>query len=113
MPATHRVFLTAGALADLKAIANHIRNDSPQNAASVAARTLEAIDSLATMPMRFRRAGTSRKRGTPVHSMVVRPFIVYYRVEASPVSVYVLLVRHARRRQPKRFQSRYSSRRPR
>jgi plasmid stabilization system protein ParE len=103
MADTHRVLLTAGALADLQAIAGHIRRDSPQNAAAVAERIIDAIDSLASMPTRFRRVGTSRKRGTPVHSVVVRPFIVYYRVEQRTASVHVLHVIHGKRRQPKRF----------
>jgi plasmid stabilization system protein ParE len=104
MSATHRVILTASALADLEAIAGHIRRDSPQSAASMAERILDAIDSLVSMPTRFRRAGKSRKRGTPIHSLVVRPYIVYYRVETSPAAVYVLNVRHGKRRQPRRFE---------
>ena len=104
MADTHRVLLTAGARADLEAIAGHIRRDSPQNAAGVAERVIDAIDSLASMPTRFRRAGTSRNRGTPVHSMVVRPYIVYYRVEQGTASVHVLHVRHGKRRQPRRFE---------
>jgi plasmid stabilization system protein ParE len=72
MADTHRVLITADALADLQAIAAHIRRDSPQNAAAVAERIIDAIDSLESMPTRFRRAGTSRKlldRFTP-HAMM-------------------------------------------
>lgn len=103
MSETHRVVLTADALADLAAIAHHIRRDSPQGAASMAAKLYDAINSLSSMPTRFRRAGTSRKRGTPVHSMVVRPYIVYYHVAQAAAAVYVLSVRHGKRRQPRRF----------
>jgi plasmid stabilization system protein ParE len=104
MPDTHRVILTTDALRDLECIAQYIRRDSPQNAAAVAQTVLEAIDSLALMPGRSRRVGKSRKRGSPVHAMVVRPFIVYFRVEADPAVVYILSVRHGRRRQPRRFE---------
>jgi plasmid stabilization system protein ParE len=100
---THRIVLTAEALANLQAIARYIRGHSPQNAASVAESLLDAIDGLASMPDRFRRAGISRQRGTPVHAMVVRPFIVYYRIDAHPAAVFVLQVRHGSRRQPRRF----------
>jgi len=65
MAAAYRVLLTATALADLEGIARYIRRDSPQNAATTAGKILEAIDSLESMPGRFRRAGSSRKRRTP------------------------------------------------
>jgi len=103
MPDTHRVILTAGALHELEEIANYIRQHSPQNAAAVAETLISAIDSLATMPRRFRQVGTSRKRRSPIHAMVVRPFIVYYRIQATPPAVHILYVRHGRRRQPRRF----------
>lgn len=64
---------------------------------------VNAIDSLGFMPSRFKRVGKSAKRGTPVHAMVVRPFIVYYRVEEQPAAIYILIVRHGRMRQPRRF----------
>jgi plasmid stabilization system protein ParE len=100
---THRVIITAEALADLADLAGHIRQHSPQNAAAVARRILNAIDALASMPKRYKVVGRSRKHGTPIHSMVVRPFTVYYRVQSSPEAVYVLNVRHGSRRQPPRF----------
>jgi plasmid stabilization system protein ParE len=103
MSDTHRVILTAEALSDLEGIALYIRQHSPQNAATVAERILDAIDSLAFMPRRFRRVGRSNKRGSPVHAMVVRPFIIYFRVEDSPPTVHILKVRHGRRQQPRRF----------
>jgi plasmid stabilization system protein ParE len=103
MPDAHRVILTADALADLEDIARYIREHSPQNAADVANAILDAIDSLTAMPARYKVVGRSKKRGTPVHGMVVRPFIVYYRVEQGPPAVYVLHVRHGTRRQPRRF----------
>ncbi len=104
MPDTHRVILTAEAFLDLESIAAYIRQHSPQNAATVAETIMEAIDSLALMPARFRRVGKSRKRGSPIHAMVVRPFIVYFRVDDPPGAVYILSIRHGKRRQPRRFE---------
>ena len=104
MPDTHRVILTPEALLDLESIAEYIRQHSPQNAATVAETILEAIDSLGLMPARFRRVGKSRKRGSPIHAMVVRPFIVYFRVEDPPGTVPILTVRHGKRRQPRQFE---------
>lgn len=101
---THRVILTGEALADLQAIAHFIRQHSPQNAETVADTILQAIDSLAAMPERFKLVGKSRKRGSPVHAMVVRPFIVYYRIDEISKAVHVLNVTHGARRQPRRFE---------
>ena len=103
MQDTHRVILTAVALADLENIAHFIHQDSPQNAATVAELILDAVDSLAFMPSRFRRVGKSRKRGTPILAMVVRPFIIYYRVDDPTLAVFILNIRHGSRRQPNRF----------
>ena len=104
MADTHRVIITKEALADLEAIAAYIRQSSPQNAAAVSGRILDAIDGLGLMPRRFKQVGMSRERGSPVHSCVVRPFIIYYRVDDSPAAVYVLNVRHGARQQPRRFE---------
>ena len=103
MPDTHRIILTARALSELERTAAYIRRRSPQNAARVATVILDAIDSLGTMPARFKVAGKSRKRGSPVHAMTVRPFIVYYRVDEQPPAVFILRVVHGARRQPRRF----------
>ena len=104
MSDVYRVILTHEAIAALENIAGYIRQHSPQNAALVAEKILDSIDSLATMPTRFKVVGTSRKRGSPIHAMVVRPFIVYYRVDQSTQAVFILDVRHGSRRQPRRFE---------
>jgi plasmid stabilization system protein ParE len=101
---TYRVILTSDALADLETIADYIRRDSPQNAASMAENILNAIDSLAHMPAAHRRVGKSRKRGSPIHAMLVRPFVVYFRIDPDPAAVHILNVRHGVRRQPRRFE---------
>jgi plasmid stabilization system protein ParE len=59
------------------------------------------IDSLASKPQRYKQVGKSRKLGSSVHAVVVRPFIIYYRIDAE--AVHVLNVRRGARRQPKRF----------
>ncbi|HEY1684747.1 MAG TPA: type II toxin-antitoxin system RelE/ParE family toxin [Tepidisphaeraceae bacterium] len=104
MPQGHRIIITREALADLEKIAAYIRQQSPQNAAAVSEVVLGAIDSLAFLPARFKRVGKSRKRGSPIHAMVARPFIIYYRVEQSSETVYILNVFHGARRQPGRFE---------
>ena len=104
MSQTHLVRITGEALADLEHIADYIRRQSPQNAAMVAGRIVDAIDSLSFMPGRFRQVGKSRTRGSPVHAMVVRPFIIYYRVDEQPKAVFILNVVHGARKQPRGFE---------
>jgi plasmid stabilization system protein ParE len=104
MPDTHRVIITKEALSDLEGIARFIRDHSPDNAADVAEAIVGAIDSLGFMPNRFKRAGKSRKHGSPIHAMVVSTFIVYYRVDDQPKAVHLLNIIHGARRQPRRFE---------
>ena len=104
MSDTRRVILAPEALSDLEGIADYIRQDSPQNAAAVAERILKAIDSLAMMANRGRQVGRSRRRGSPIRAMIVRPFIVYYRIDEEPAAVYVLNRRHGSRCPPRRFE---------
>lgn len=104
MRQTHLVRITSDALADLEGIADYVRRQSPQNAAKVAATIVDAIDSLSFMPDRFKKVGKSRKRGSPVHGMVVRPFIIYYRVDQQSKAVFILNIVHGARKQPKRFE---------
>jgi plasmid stabilization system protein ParE len=101
--APFHVILTNKALVDLQDLAHYVREDSPQNAVGVATMILEAIDSLGSMPKRFRRVRKSRKRGSMIHAMVVRPFIIYYRVDERSNSVQVCTIRHGAQRQPRRF----------
>ena len=81
MPDAYRVHITDEALGHLESIFNYIQRDSPQNAALVIQRLLDAIDDLEFMPARFRMAGRSRKYRNVMHARVVRPFIVYYHID--------------------------------
>jgi plasmid stabilization system protein ParE len=99
----YHVILTSRALVDLQGIASYIRQSSPQNAAEVDAKIRRSIDKLSLMPGRFKRVGRSRKRLSPVHGMVVRPFLVYYRVDELTRNVFVLSVQHGARKKPRSF----------
>jgi|ERR1700722_1942334 len=102
-PATFRIRITTEASSDLAAIFDYIWRDSAQNARRVADRILAAVDGLEFMPSRFKIAGKSRATGASVHAMVVRPYIVYYRVEEALAAVFIVTIRHGARRQPKSF----------
>lgn len=96
----YRVNISERALADLASIFDFIHQDSPQHAPPMIERLLNAIDDLESMPARFRPAGRSRKRGSTVHARVVRPFIIYYRIDERSAAVFILEIRHGARRQP-------------
>jgi plasmid stabilization system protein ParE len=100
---THRLIISPEALDELYRIADYIRQSSPDAAAAVAETILDAIDSLSQLPARFKRVARSRKRGTPIHAMVVRPFIVYYCVDEPRRVVHILKVIHGAQHQPRRF----------
>ena len=94
MPSRYSVRITDFASANLESIFGYISQQSPQNAATVIRRLLDAIDDLETMPGRFRIAGRSLKRGTTVHACTVRPFIIYFRIDEAESMATVLEVRH-------------------
>lgn len=104
MADAYRVVITARALAELGEVANYIRESSAQNAAALAGRIAGGIDSLSFMPRRYKRVGHSRTRRTPIHAMVVWPYVIYYRVDGPAHAVFVLTVMHGARRQPERFE---------
>ena len=103
MADTHRVILTANALSELESIARYIHQFSPENAVAVSENILGAIDSLAFMPTRFPLVGRSRKRGTPIRVRVLQPFLIYFRIDEPAAEVYVLHIRHGKRRRLQRF----------
>jgi plasmid stabilization system protein ParE len=88
---------------DIVALCEHIERDSPQNAASIATRLFEAIDSLDIFPHRYEVHISRRDRDKTVRSMAVPPFIVCYRVSERKQAVEVVTVRHGSQRQPSRF----------
>ena len=100
MPDTYVVRITPRALADLEAIFDFISRDSPQNAAAMIARLLDAVDGLDILPHRFDVPRVGIVRGRQIRSMPVRPYLVRYRIDEARKVVYVLRVRHGARRRP-------------
>jgi plasmid stabilization system protein ParE len=88
---------------DLSEIVGFLITDSENHGRDVAIEIITAIDSLDCFPLRCRIHKSSREPGRVVRSMLVEPYLVYYRVLASRNCVEVLTVRHGARRQPKRF----------
>src|SRR5437016_3192175 len=103
MPDLYHVNITAKALADLQSAFHFISQDSEFNAAGITEQILDAIEDLEFMPGRFRFAGKSKKHGRVMHARVVRPFIIYYRIDEARRAVFITEIRHGARRQPRRF----------
>lgn len=103
MPERYRVRITPRAADALAEICAFIERSSPQNAAEVAQRLIDAIDSLALFPQRYRVHEHRKEPTKTVHAMPVPPFIVYYRTVAGDDLVEVVAVLHGHRRQPSRF----------
>lgn len=97
---TYRVRNTPRATADLVGIFEYISRHSPQNAARMVKKLVDAIDGLTILPHRYDVPRTGFVRGKSVRSMPVRPYLVRYRIDESTQTVYVLRVRHGARRRP-------------
>lgn len=103
MPDAFRIILAPQAAADIEAIHDYIAQDSPANAALLVERILDAISRLAETPGRSVAMGRSSREKTPVRSVVVRPYVIFFRAISDQKVVRVLTIRHAARRRPKRF----------
>ena len=86
------VVWTFSALADVEEIRRYIGNFNPYAARDMAARIIEAGNSLATFPYRGRSVPGTQLRETTL----ARPYIIRYRIE--PDRVLILSVRHGARR---------------
>ncbi len=92
------------ATADLDAIFDEVAKDSPQNALRVIERILDAIDSLKTFPNRTIVQGRGATGKSPVRSLPVQSWIVFFRVLEDQKVVRILRVRHGARRRPRKFE---------
>jgi toxin ParE1/3/4 len=103
MTGQYRVRLTPQALSDLEEIHSYIAQDSPQNASSMLARILDAIDTLEMFPHRTVVERQSAALKYPVRSLPAKPYVIYFRVIEDKKIVVVRHIRHGARRRPKRF----------
>lgn len=85
-----RVVWTRDALTNLRLIRHYIEQFDPQAAQRIAARLIEAGDSLRDFPDR-RRPATGGTR----ELVTVRPYVLRYRMDGG--TVYILRVRHSAR----------------
>lgn len=98
MPDVYRVIMSPEASANLLAAYTYIAQDSPQNAATMIERLLDAIDGLESLPHRYHviQRGRQPKRGARL--MPVPPYRVYYRILEDEKVVRVVAIDHGSRR---------------
>jgi plasmid stabilization system protein ParE len=89
-PPARPVIWTERALNELEAIRAYIGAVKPLAAQRMAARLIAAAEDLAEYPARYRTAGAVREL------VVIRPYIIRYRITAN--SVVILRIRHGARR---------------
>ncbi len=92
-PGRRRVVWTEEALRDLDAGISYIAEDSPQSAARILERVLEAADSLGELSERGRSA--PEYSASETRELLPHPFRLLYQVRES--KVYVLALLHQRR----------------
>lgn len=90
----YRIIITPVAGEEITAIHDWIAKTSPDNAAKVIARILDALDALKIFPHRNIVELQSNDLKHPVRSLSVRPYIVLFRVLDYDKVVRVLHVRH-------------------
>ena len=88
---------------DLTTVHDGMAVDSPSNAAAVAGRIKDAVDSPKTVPHRAAIEAQPRGLRHPVRSVAVPPYIVHFRVDDAKQAVRVLRVRHRARQPLKRY----------
>jgi len=106
MPPAFHLILSPEAAANLRELHEYISRNSPQNAARMVGRILDAIATLEEFPHRNVVEHRSEKLKHPVRSIAVRPYLVFFRVLEDQKVVRILTVRHAARRRPVRFDDR-------
>jgi plasmid stabilization system protein ParE len=99
----YRLIIAPKAALDLAAIHDAIAKDSPQNAALMAVRIMNAMELLQDVPHRTVLATQPRGLKYPVRSVVIRPYIVYFRAIEEEKVVRILRIRHGARRPLRQF----------
>ena len=89
------VIYSAKALTDLEGITTFIAGDDPRVAADFANRLVDLAESLRRLPER----GRPVKRWANVRVIVLAPYLIFYRFEASANQVEILRFWHGAREQ--------------
>lgn len=89
----YKVILSRPALRDLGEIVGYVAKDNPAAAEKIGLELVRLAESLAVFP---RRGGQLRAR-PGVRRLVSEPYLVAYRIDDEPRTIYVLRFWHAKR----------------
>ena len=103
MTPPYRLTVTPAAAVDVVLLHDRIAADSPANAAGVVLRLLAEFDSLTYFPNRTVVSPQAVRPLPPVRSVVVTPYVIYFRVFESPKVVRIVRVRHGAQRRLRSF----------
>ena len=103
MPGAFRAIISPEASDDLSALHGYISQLSPESAAKMVGRMLDAIENLCVLPHRTVLENQSRKIKHPVRTLPVKPYVIYFRVIDEEQIIRILTIRHGARRRPRRF----------
>lgn len=100
----YRIIITPRAGKDLEQIHEFIAADSPKNASQMIRKILDALELLRSFPRQLVVEHASGGLKHPVRSLVVRPYVIYFRVLEAEKVVRVLHVLHGARKRPRRIE---------
>jgi plasmid stabilization system protein ParE len=98
-----RLIIAPKAAIDLSAIYDHIAEDSSENARKMCIQIMDAMELLEELPHRTIVSAQPPYSKDPIRSVVVRPYIVFFRAMDDEKIVRVVRIRHGARRPLKRF----------
>jgi addiction module RelE/StbE family toxin len=90
-----RVRVLRRAQTDLAEIAAYLRKEAPDVAGRIVDELLDAMEGLGAAPRSSALARDERLRGLGFRVHLVRPYLVFYKVTAGDVRIYLVL--HERR----------------
>ena len=99
----YRIIMTPVAGEEITAIHDWIARNSPDAAARMVLRILDALEPLKLFPHRKVVELTSLDLQHPVRSLAVRPYVVFFRVLDADKVVRILHVRHGAQMAPEKF----------
>ena len=104
MAETYKIILSKRFAADLEKIFDFIAERSPQNAPVIIDRFLKSMESLKTFPHRTVAELAPANPKSPVRSLPVQKYVIFFRVMEDQKVVRMLRVRHGARRRLKRYE---------
>lgn len=100
---SYRVILSRRTFADLDAILDYIAQLSPRGAIAVIDRLWTAMKALENLPHRYPIVQGRKRPRRAVRKMPVGSYLVYYRILEEHLTVRIVAIHHAARRQPRTF----------